>query len=192
MADSFMMSIVAHRLPCRKGGASGHPPSLADERQPARDLYGHGSTVQSRDLRCLTGFVVLAGVALGALGADVVVGVGDAITAAGAIGAVTMAACGAAVTAAILALTVAGVGVGVVGTCGTGPGAGSFPSRRRAVTRLCWPFSSSVQRSAQAMSRRNRSKKARSCGTRCRAMGGAAPLGGAGVTSHVALSAAVL
>jgi len=45
----------------------------------------------------LTGFVVLAGVALGALGADVVVGVGDAITAAGAIGAVTMAACGAAV-----------------------------------------------------------------------------------------------
>ena len=135
MADSFMMSIVAHRLPCRKGGASGHPPSLADERQSARDLYGHGSTVQSRDLRCLTGFVVLAGVALGALGADVVVGVGDAITAAGAIGVVTMAACGAAVTAAILALTVAGVGVGVVGTCGTGPGAGSFPSRRRAVTR---------------------------------------------------------
>ncbi len=57
MTHSFMMSIVAHILPPRKGGTRAHALSLPTWRYPAPPVRGHGRPVQSYAVPCFTGAV---------------------------------------------------------------------------------------------------------------------------------------
>ena len=132
MAHSFMMGIVAHALPPRKGGALAHALSFPTWRYLAHCLCGHGRPVQSYAVPCFTGAV---GSRVGLDAGVTTVGVGSVAVATTIAGA---AAAGGGVAGVGFATTrtgALGVTAGMAPHAGDGGGAGTTRASARAGVR---------------------------------------------------------